>query len=385
MRHRNRGFTLVELLVVIAIIGTLVALLLPAVQSARETARRNTCNNNMKQLSLALQQMNTSLRKLPGYVNALEDITSPKSNGQYTRGRRASWMVMTFPYMELTPLWERWSQDFTNLPSANVMAPPSAGLICPSSAPDTIGQPWCHYIGNAGQAFSDPTRGDDASPGGLSAVNTEYAGNGVFFDNSKNKAILANSAVEDKREDQPVIRMSIDYINSNDGTSKTLLLSESRRTWFYGYDGSTAAGGDEDYQPGFNASTDTSTIVDAKHIWGFVWSNDPKSVERINGDKYYDLNTAPESMADFAAAGTGSTTATSLYESYGYPSSNHPGGVNVAFADGHNIFIQEAIEPRIYAQLMTSNRNKSKYYDKSVTPTTNAADRKLPQPSDADL
>ena len=67
MRHERRGFTLVELLVVIAIIGTLVALLLPAVQSARETARRNTCTNNMKQLSLALTNMDSSLKKLPGY------------------------------------------------------------------------------------------------------------------------------------------------------------------------------------------------------------------------------------------------------------------------------------------------------------------------------
>ena len=66
MRHERRGFTLVELLVVIAIIGTLVALLLPAVQNARETARGNTCRNNMKQLQRALTSMDSQLRKLPG-------------------------------------------------------------------------------------------------------------------------------------------------------------------------------------------------------------------------------------------------------------------------------------------------------------------------------
>ena len=71
MRHARRGFTLVELLVVIAIIGTLVALLLPAVQSARETARGNTCRNNMKQLQLALTNMDSTLKRLPGYAEEI--------------------------------------------------------------------------------------------------------------------------------------------------------------------------------------------------------------------------------------------------------------------------------------------------------------------------
>ena len=74
MRHARRGFTLVELLVVIAIIGTLVALLLPAVQAARETARGNTCRNNMKQLQLALTNMDSTLKRLPGYATALGEV-----------------------------------------------------------------------------------------------------------------------------------------------------------------------------------------------------------------------------------------------------------------------------------------------------------------------
>jgi prepilin-type N-terminal cleavage/methylation domain-containing protein/prepilin-type processing-associated H-X9-DG protein len=378
MRHRNHGFTLVELLVVIAIIGTLVALLLPAVQSARETARRNTCSNNIKQLSLAMQQMDTSLRRLPGYVNALEDITSAKdANGQYMQGRRASWLVMSFPYMEETPLWERWAQNFSDTPTE--IAPGIEGLICPSNPQETLGQPWCNYIGNAGQAFSDPTRGVATSPGGLSATNTEYLANGVFFDNSKNTAILSATSVADMREGHAPIRMSLNYINSNDGTSKTMMISESSRTWYYAYDGNAAT---EEYEVGFSATGDTSPIVDTKHIWGFVWSNEPVGVERINGDKYYDQVMRPVSMEDFSAIGTG--TPPLAYESYGYPASNHPGGVNVAFSDGHIIFIQEAVSPRVYAQLMTSNRNKSKYYDPSA-PVGRQADRQLSQPSDADL
>ena len=92
--RRGRGFTLIEVLVVISIIGVLIALLLPAVQAAREAARRSQCVNNLMQLAIALQNYESAHEVLPpGVVNA----TGPILNAE---GLPRGWMVKILPFIE---------------------------------------------------------------------------------------------------------------------------------------------------------------------------------------------------------------------------------------------------------------------------------------------
>ncbi|MEX0818435.1 MAG: DUF1559 domain-containing protein, partial [Pirellulaceae bacterium] len=96
-RKRTQGFTLVELLVVIAIIGILVALLLPAVQAAREAARRMSCNNNLKQLALAAHNYHDTYKVFPANANNRDASRGkPPTNG-------FSWISKTLPFFEQGP------------------------------------------------------------------------------------------------------------------------------------------------------------------------------------------------------------------------------------------------------------------------------------------
>lgn len=348
MRQRKTlGFTLVELLVVISIIGTLVALLLPAVQSARESARNNTCKNNIKQVSLALINMDSGQRKLPGYVNALYD---PHNQSV---GRRASWVIMAFPYMEQDALWDAWSSDFSATFLTKKPWPEIEFLMCPSDPPEILGEPSLNYVANAGMAF------------GTALTRVENPANGVFFDNAKKTNFFISNSQKDQREGHPQITSNISYVQSNDGTSNTLMLSESVHPWFYAYDGGPTT---DRFEPGVgsNGQKDNARIRDTKHIYGFVWSNTASGIQRINGDNERNNIPLEDSMSVFAGP---------TYEQLGYPSSNHPGGVNAVFVDGHIIFLLDSIEPRVYAQLMTSNRKRSDLLAGGVT------DKNLPQPA----
>ncbi len=146
---KRRGFTLVELLVVIAIIGILVALLLPAVQQAREAARRLQCKNNQKQLGLAILNYESANGVLPagGWVDACQNPSQCASEGSYNpeSGMQLSWAVAILPFIEETAVFEQFdfaAQDVFNMTYNNTdqFSEPQArhlsAFTCPS-APST--------------------------------------------------------------------------------------------------------------------------------------------------------------------------------------------------------------------------------------------------------
>src|SRR6186997_2060270 len=99
-RARARGFTLIELLVVIAVISVLIALLLPAVQQAREAARRSQCKNNLKQIGLAVHNFENSYRHLPV-------SNRPPSVGS----KRLSGITRILPYLDQTSVYNIYNQN----------------------------------------------------------------------------------------------------------------------------------------------------------------------------------------------------------------------------------------------------------------------------------
>ena len=110
MSARTRGFTLVELLVVIAIIGILIALLLPAVQAAREAARRMQCSNNLKQFGLAMHNYEQTGKCMPVSWSYRPGYPSDE-------GKRRSWTVMLLPYLEQGTIYDKMDLAKTALDS----------------------------------------------------------------------------------------------------------------------------------------------------------------------------------------------------------------------------------------------------------------------------
>jgi prepilin-type N-terminal cleavage/methylation domain-containing protein/prepilin-type processing-associated H-X9-DG protein len=286
-RSSVRGFTLVELLVVIAIIGILIALLLPAVQAAREAARRISCKNNLHQMGVALHGYHDSHRSFPsGYIWP----------------NRAFWSGLILNQMEQTPLYntlefgQPWNVD--NSPNELACATYLSVYQCPSSGSrkhiDMQGitdRVPCNYLASA-----SGTGTCESGPPPLVGL---PGSDGVFFVNSSTR-----------------------FRDIRDGTSSTAAIGEVLfRSDVHGPD-----------------------------HWGGIQVVDHWYIGTPEGH----ANEVSESMGSTGVA-INSVTMPNVFidEKELCFSSNHPGGAQILFADGHVSFISETIDRNTWSALGT--------------------------------
>lgn len=188
---QSRGFTLVELLVVIAIIGILVALLLPAVQAAREAARRTQCVNQMRQHGLSLHNYHSANKRFPAGVETTIEQCPPSGSIE-----RAPWTVTALPYMEEQARFDQFdleSHFVARFRSAgsSVNGPfqfrPLASFKCPSNSRSSEFTVQTDYVGCAGGGDGTDTGPEIMRPQCFASASVlrPFYNNGVFFMNSK--------------------------------------------------------------------------------------------------------------------------------------------------------------------------------------------------------
>lgn len=305
----RRAFTLVELLVVIAIISVLISLLLPAVQAAREASRRVSCQNNMKQLGLAVQSYESTHAELPqsgmearGYAELANLET----------GVQAGWLVHLLPQLEQQSLYDQFDTKRPVLAQPeNPQAQQLPTLLCASD-------------GANGRVL------DTQQLGSLSTTEQKEFGKG-------NYAAFASAFHLDSGWQGPISREGRRLAEVTDGTSNSLLIGEVR---------TREVGGDP------------------RGAWALPWPGASLLAVDFHdlGSEDVDFGQTPNSTSpdvlfscpEPADAQLQRMPCHDRWEQYiaDAPRSLHPGGVNVTFLDGRVELLSEDIEPETMALMV---------------------------------
>jgi len=313
MRPRVRGFTLIELLVVIGIIGVLLALLLPAVQSARESSRRVLCINNLKQIGLAMHQYHDTHAVLP-----------PGKKGCCW----GTWLVYTLPHLEQSALFNAWNSCGINSPGVpegydldlryfgvanrTVTSTRLAAYLCPSDQPNA---PITAAMN--GITYACTSQNYAANFGNTIVIQTDFQD--VRFAGAP--FVDIGSPLGDY--DRPG-RKTVGFSAFLDGLSHTTLLSE------------VIVGQGQDLR-GFSWWGDAATFE------AYLTPN--SSFPDVIFSAYYCINQPPNPPCIAATTALPEVLAAR---------SRHPGGVNVALADGSVRFMKDSIDVCMWRALSTT-------------------------------
>ncbi len=179
MSRLRRGFTLVELLVVIAIIGILVALLLPAIQAAREAARRTQCTNHLKQIGIAFQNHHDTYRYFPHGGN---HYSYPPDYGQGLNPevgptQRAGWGFQILPFIEQELIWRGEGGADAEACQRNAMGAAIGTFFCPSRRPPMAvsGASWYGPSGTYAHGMTDYAGSNHGNTGLIVQINSNGA------------------------------------------------------------------------------------------------------------------------------------------------------------------------------------------------------------------
>jgi prepilin-type N-terminal cleavage/methylation domain-containing protein/prepilin-type processing-associated H-X9-DG protein len=362
MRQRSqRGFTLIELLVVIAIIAVLIALLLPAVQSAREAARRIQCTNNLKQIGLALQNYHQAVNAFPlGAAVAYDNPpASASSTYSWIRGfapGETYWgtfgaHAFMLPYLDQSAIYNASNFDFCSTYDAGYSINTTASLtviqslLCPSDplagrtglnsylgcmgpTTDPVG-----YLSSSFPSSSMPGIFSYGSSSGIAAVT----------DGTSNTMAFAETLVY---PDGGSVGLNTPYRGAPTPSSPAAPQAYAVNVMLLPNYMTLITADLQVCNQTFQAGTNLATgIYSAGYSWALAGSNSTyfTSIVPPNSTQY---NWA---SCVFGCVGCG----TSPGANYSNVSSLHPGGVNVAFADGSVRFIKNSVNMLTWMQLGT--------------------------------